>query len=283
MRELYTRKHGTRGHTLNGVNSTGWTYVRCIDCGRRVRSRLSGETTTCTACGGRPYVPVGAVRARVWLACRGPRGCGHQWSSTAADGASGIRCPSCGKSTRVPVNARRDQAEADEVVAQLDRERQQASRIRAPRAETAPRPARVDRRRRLHGLPVNPQPAPGPMVQCVLPRRAGPASDDWTWCESPALGVYQPADARVRPRLDLAPLGAPGFPVCEGCLPVLARARIDEPLPGTAAPRDGGTTATGRSRPPALPDLQPAPPWAVLSRMATTALARRMARTRRDD
>jgi len=106
---------------------TGWAYVEC-ERGHLVRTRLSGQATTCSRCGARPYVPVGAVRERVWLYCdpdspRGGRpGCGHYWSSTAAEGVA-MHCPECGKAKRIRVGERYRQAVQREA---LQRERADA-------------------------------------------------------------------------------------------------------------------------------------------------------------
>lgn len=281
------------------MTGTGWTYVNCTGCGRRIRSRLSGERTRCTECGGRPYVPVGAVRDRVWLTCHGAKGCGHVWSSTAAE-RNVVKCPECRNPTRVPVNARAAQRAAAAELGDVERlaaAQRRRERLPAPRPEPAPprraqpaasspqrppRARRASRARRLHGWAVNPQRAPGPWVVCVMARRAGPEVDDWTWCTSPAFAAYVPSDAETQPEpVYVARLDVPGtFPICEGCAPVLTRARHHEPNPGVPIPR-----RQAARRPPSWPaeplDVEPVSPIALggtLGGMIAGALLRRRQR-----
>jgi len=98
-----------------------YAYVTCAN-GHEVRTRLSGESTTCRQCRERPYVAVGLVLERVWLYCdpvapRGGRpGCGHWWMTTAREGIV-VKCPGrrpdgsvCGKGRRVRTGERYRQA-----------------------------------------------------------------------------------------------------------------------------------------------------------------------------
>jgi hypothetical protein len=180
---------------------------RECSCGRYVRTRVRNGATRCRSCGAGLWVPrnagnqgppvgsasnrAAAARPLVELECLS--GCGP-WATGAREGSS-IRCPRCGRTRRVPVDARRPQpvtrgyANAGQPRG-IERDRSAAARPRPPRRRSAP-----------------PAPAPAPWAfpaALVAPIPPGDRARPETAPESPERPRPAPIPTRVPPA-DLRP------------------------------------------------------------------------------